>query len=242
MPVTVPSKVRKNNQKLGISNELRELLMSLGKVENITKNTHLFYQGKAAEKIYLIQSGIVQISMANAEGTEMILRICQTDDVIGELVLFYQNPNYLLNARVIESGEVVAVNIDTLHQELEHNLVLSTEMLNWVNNHLRRYLLKMKDLLLNGKKGAFYSTLIRLSNSYGVKQENGVLIDAVLTNQDLANICGVTREYVNRMLKELREDDVLSVQSSRKILIKDLRYLKQINRCEDCPIELCNIH
>lgn len=36
------------------------------------------------------------------------------------------------------------------------------------------------------QKGALYSTLIRLSNSYGVERSDGILINIVLTNQDLA--------------------------------------------------------
>src|SRR5690625_166679 len=232
----------KSNKESHISDELRHLLESLGTDEEIRKNTYLFYQGKNANKVYLIQSGLVQISMASAQGREITLRICRKDDIVGELVLYYMDPKYLLNAQVIESGIVTAVSIDTLHRELERNRVLSVEMLKWVNNHLRRYLVKMKDLLLNGKKGALYSTLIRLSNSYGVQKEKGILINIILTNQELADFCGITREYVNRILGELRREDVISVMSSGKIFIKDLDYLKHAIHCENCPIEICNIN
>ena len=53
-------------------------------------------------------------------------------------------------------------------------------------------------------KGALYSTLIRMTNSYGVLKENGILIDLPLTNQELANFCATSRESVNRMLNELK--------------------------------------
>ena len=75
----------------------------------------------------------------------------------------------------------------------------------WMGIDQQKTQTKFRDLMLHGKKGALYSTLIRLSNSYGVKKENGVLIDLVLTNQDLANFCGMTREVVNRMLAELKK-------------------------------------
>ena len=99
----------------------------------------------------------------------------------------------------------------------------------------------MRDLLLNGKRGALYSTLIRLSNSYGVKQNNGILINIQLTNQDIARFCGATREYVNRLLNELKRKDILALDSTGKILIKDIEYLRKENQCENCPIEICNI-
>src|SRR5690606_20346053 len=105
----------------------------------------------------------------------------------------------------------------------------------------RRLQSKMRDLLLNGKRGALYSTLIRLSNSYGVKQNNGILINIQLTNQDIARFCGATREYVNRLLNELKRKDILALDSTGKILIKDIEYLRKENQCENCPIEICNI-
>ena len=74
----------------------------------------------------------------------------------------------------------------------------------WISEHLRRMQTKFRDLVLHGKKGALYSTLIRMTNSYGVLKENGILIDLPLTNQELANFCATSRESVNRMLNELK--------------------------------------
>lgn len=234
--------VLESNHDLVVSNKFLELLNSLGEVQDMQENTYLFYQGKTAEKVYLIKSGLVRISMMSARGVEMILRICQKDNIVGELTLYCDNPKYLLNARVMKPGEVIAVSIDRLHRELRRDQELAIETMKWINNHMRRYQMKMKDLLLNGKKGALYTTLIRLSNSYGVKCKNGILIDIVLTNQHLASFCGATREYVNRLLMELRKKDIIFINSSGKILIKNLEYLKIECNCENCPIEICNIN
>lgn len=96
--------------------------------------------------------------------------------------------------------------------------------------------------MLNGKKDALYSTQIRLSNSYGRTRNDGVLIDILFTNQELALFCTATRESVNRMLAELRKRDKIAMQSSGKILIKDLQFLRDEIGSENCPIELCNIN
>jgi CRP-like cAMP-binding protein len=227
--------------RLQLSDELRSLLESMATKKKIHKDSFLFYHGQDAKEIYLIKSGIVQISMNSSEGEEMALRICKTDDIVGELTLYTDNPKYLLNAHVIESGEVLVINIKRLQQELMRNQNLAIEMMKWINNHMRRLQSKMRDLLLNGKRGALYSTLIRLCNSYGVKQNDGILIDLQLTNQEIARFCGATREYVNRLLNELKRKDILSLDPTGKILIKDIEYLRKENQCENCPIEICNI-
>ena len=62
---------------------------------------------------------------------------------------------------------------------------------------MRRQQAKYRDLLLYGKKGAFYSTLLRLANSYGIKRDDGIYIDIALTNQELAEFAATSRENLH---------------------------------------------
>lgn len=225
-----------------ISSELRELLNSIGTTKKMKKDTFLFHEGTDAHQIYIIKNGLVQVSKLTADGKEMILRICQHEDIVGELTLFSNHPKYLLSANVLEDGEVLVINKDILEKALMENNKLTFEYMKWTNNHMRKFQSKIRDLLLNGKKGALYSTLIRLSNSYGIKQENGILIDLSLTNRELAKFCAATRESVNRILVELRKLNVISIDKSGRIFIKDINYLKTEIACENCPIEICNIN
>ena len=96
------------------------------------------------------------------------------------------------------------------------------------------------DLLLYGKKGALYSTLIRLANSYGKETDGGILISVPLTNQELANYSATARESLNRMLSELRKNGIIEYRG-HLIFIKDIDYLKEAIQCENCGREICNI-
>jgi CRP-like cAMP-binding protein len=223
-----------------LSYELGELLKSAERIVPIKKGTYLFKEGQEAKELYLILSGKVQISKLNAEGNELSLRLCKHNDIVGELTLFTVNPRYIFNAKIIENGEAAAINIADLEKAFFNNSQLTFEFLRWMNDHIRKTVTKFRDLVLNGKKGALYSTLIRLCNSYGVLRDNGIQIDVALTNQDLANFCGTARESVSRMLTELKKNHIISID--RKIItVHDLSFLKQEINCENCPIEYCNI-
>lgn len=224
-----------------ISPELRDLLMSIGTKKNIYKNQYLFHEGEDAHEIYLLQSGLVQISKLTSEGKELLLRLCKHNDIVGELTLFADDPKFLLSCKVLDDGEVYVIKKNLLEKELMSNSALTFEFMRWVSDHMRKFQSKLRDLLLNGKKGALYSTLIRLSNSYGIEQNNGILINMVLTNQELGSFCATTRESVNRMLGELRKKEVISIDQQGKITIHELEYLRQAIGCEYCPIEMCNI-
>ncbi|WP_284141619.1 Crp/Fnr family transcriptional regulator [Virgibacillus sp. LDC-1] len=231
-----------SNKDTNISNELRKLLCSLGTPKKIEKDEYLYHEGSDAQEIFLIQSGLVHITLLTSDGKELSMRICKSGDIFGELTLFTNNPKYLLSARALQKGVVLLIDKEKLEQELMTNSALTFEFMRWVSDHMRKFQSKIRDLLLNGKKGALYSTLIRLSNSYGKANEDGLLIDIAMTNQELANFCAATRESVNRMLAELRTLNVISIQQDGKILIKNVQFLRDEIGCDNCPIEVCNIN
>ncbi|NPC92934.1 Crp/Fnr family transcriptional regulator [Bacillus sp. WMMC1349] len=232
--------VRKSDTDL-LSADLLHLLESISTKKKIRQNTYLFQEGMDAEELYLIHSGLVQIGKLTSDGKELTLRMCKQNDIVGELTLFTKDAKYMLSAMVLSDGEVSVINKGRLEKELIQNGALTFEFMKWINTHMRKIQSKIRDLLLNGKKGALYSTLIRLTNSYGIKRSDGILINIVLTNQELAKFCAAARESINRMLNDLRKSGVISIEESGKIVVHQLDFLKQEIDCEHCPIEICNI-
>ncbi|MFS0864221.1 Crp/Fnr family transcriptional regulator [Fredinandcohnia sp. 179-A 10B2 NHS] len=230
----------KTYQKPTLSTELNELLKSANQVIKIKKGSYLFQEGMEATELYLILSGKVRVSKVTSDGNELSLRICSQSEIVGELTLFTDSPKYLFNCSVLEDSEVAVIQKDALEKKLFENTKLAFEFMKWMSDHFRKTQTKFRDLVLLGKKGALYSTLVRMTNSYGVNTDNGILINLHLTNQELANFCATTRESVNRMLNELRSKKILSV-SRGYITIHDLQYIKNEIHCEDCPVKYCSI-
>ncbi len=225
-----------------ISSNLINSLEEIGINMKIYKDTYLFQEGMNANEIYLIKSGLIHIHQLTSEGRELKLRICKKNDIVGELILFADDATYMLSGKVMADGEVLVINKDELENKLSMNGALTFEFFKWYSDHIRKIQSKQKDLLLNGKKGALYSTLIRLTNSYGVEHRDGILIDILLTNQNLADFCACTRESINRMLSELKKQEIISYDDSGKIIIHDIDFLRDSNGCTNCPIEICNIN
>jgi CRP-like cAMP-binding protein len=219
---------------------LSHLLDTVHHIKKVEKGTFLFQEGSNVDEFYIVQSGILQISKIIPDGRELTLRMCSQGDFVGELNLFSPSSRYLLSARVIESGEVAVIMKDALEENLAQNQSLSFEFIKWMTQQFRKTQTKFRDLVLHGKKGALYSTLIRITNSYGIKTNKGILIELPLTNQELANFCGTSREVVNRLLSDLRKNGILSIDKGT-ITIHDLDYLKSEIDCEDCPTEICKV-
>lgn len=220
--------------------EIKELLYIADRSIKMEKGQYLFQEGQNAEELYLVISGKVQISKISSEGRELVLRICGENDICGELTLFTSSPKYLLSAVMLEAGEIAIIKKDVLENKLFQNSALAYEFMKWMSDHFRKTQTKFRDLVLNGKKGALYSTLIRMTNSYGIQKKNGILIDLPLTNQQLGDFCGTSRESTNRFLNDLKREGVISLTKG-KITVHDLQYLRDEIGCENCPAVFCSI-
>ncbi|CAH0344454.1 Crp/Fnr family transcriptional regulator [Bacillus sp. CECT 9360] len=220
--------------------QIKELLKIADRTIHLERDAFLYREGMEAAELFVVLSGRVQIGKITMEGQELSLRICGENDICGELTLFTESAKYLLSARVLEAAEIAVVNKNRLEQRMFEDPALALEVMKWMSDHSRRTQTKFRDLVLNGKKGALYSTLIRMTNSFGVEKEDGILIDLHLTNQELANFCASSRESVNRMLNSLKREHVLSINKGH-ITIHDLPYLKNEIGCENCPAIYCSI-
>jgi len=222
----------------------QELLNTFEDNQNIRmcpKGTYLYRDGDYADKVFYIKEGKIQVSKMIQDGRELILRISSSGDIVGEFLLFTTPHKYILNAKVLEDCTVSVLSKQDLEQRLTLEQNISIELIQLLNLEYRKTHSMFRDLILHGKKGALYSTLIRLCNSYGLETKEGIFIDLPLTNQELANFCGTSREMVNRFLSQLKKDRIISMRN-KNIIIHDLPFLKNEIECENCPVEICNIN
>lgn len=224
-----------------INSNWQDIFSPISQIKSLKKGTFLFSEGDIANELYVVKNGKIKVGKITDDGRELSLRMCKKNDVVGELALYEENTRHFLHAKVFQDSKVAVISKTDLEKILLSNSELTIEFIKLMSTLRRRDQTLFRDLILYGKKGALYSTLIRLTNSYGKEQEDGVLLTISLTNQELADFCGTTRESVNRLLSELRKKGIISMRNGY-MLIHDLSYLKRIINCEDCPVQLCTIH
>ena len=212
---------------------IRQFYEIPGKILTLNAGEYLFHEGDHAKYFFFVRSGQIFITKFAESGRVLSLRLATKGSIIGELPLYEENPVYIFNAVAQSPAEVYAIEFPMLHSYLEKKPSLAINLLKIISVHMRKQHSKFRDLVLYGKKGAIYSTLIRFANSYGQNVEDGILITVPLTNQELANYSATARECLNRMLSELRRKNVIE--------IRDVNFLKREIQCENCGREICNI-
>lgn len=221
-------------------NSLKQLESLAHATKKVPKGNFLFREGDQGENFFVIKSGQFMISKFTGDGKELCLRLCGKNDVIGELMIFAERGMYLFNGKALEDSEVLVIRNNAIEQEILGNPQFALEFLKMITDHVRKQHTKFRDLILYGRKGALYSTLIRFSNSYGVDIGDGILLDVPISHQELAKFSATTREHVTRELNNLKKKGIISFKG-RRIIIHRLDYLKMKIRCENCPSEYCVI-
>jgi len=220
-----------------------ERLESLMVPMRIPAGGFLFWEGDEAEHVYYIRSGRVKLRKSTEDGKEYIFSILQAGDLICEFAGNQMSLQHGFTAEVTDNAEIGVITRHDLEAAMRQDGELAFGFMGWMAYHHRVTQSKFRDLLLFGKPGALASTLIRLSNSFGVAEAYGIRIDMKLTHAELADFIGATRESVNRMLNEFKEKEILDFRYG-KIIIRSLSALQKICRCNTCPTcpeEICRI-
>ncbi|MDP5272639.1 Crp/Fnr family transcriptional regulator [Chengkuizengella axinellae] len=216
-------------------NRLKSVMYS----NHFLQHQYLFHEGEPAKRLFFVNEGQVKIVKLTDDGKELILYILQEGDMFCEFGGFGEL-NFTFSAQTLSDSNIGIIEHSDLEMLIYQHGDFAVEFLKWMSLWHRKTESKFRDLLLFGKSGALASTLIRLSNTCGKLTEDGILLDMKLTNTDLANLIGTTRESVNRLLSKHKDDGIISMKNGL-ITIHKLNDLKTIVSCPDCPVEICRI-
>ncbi|MCJ8011220.1 Crp/Fnr family transcriptional regulator [Paenibacillus sp. KQZ6P-2] len=221
------------------SSQNLDRLMVIMKERIVPEGSHLFWEGDFSDKLFYVKRGRIKLTKSTDEGKELILYMYQSGDMVGQADPFFSS-KHSFTAEVLEESEIGVIDQKDLEVLICQHCDFAIDFMKWMGIHHRLTQTKFRDLMMYGKPGALCSTLIRLSNTYGEKHGDTILIHKKITHTDLSNMIGATRESVNRMLSDLRKKDAVEYENGM-IVIKDLEMLQDICHCEMCPNEICRI-
>jgi CRP/FNR family transcriptional regulator, cyclic AMP receptor protein len=213
-----------------------ELIMYKQKFE---KESYLYWEGDTADKLYYLVSGTVRLTKMTDDGKDLSLYYFQPGDLFGEMDRS-KDQVCTFSAEALTECEVGVIQRQDLESLLWQNGDVAIEFISWMGHMQKFTQLKLRDLMFFGKNGALASTLIRMTNTFGEKDGDKIVIKKRFTNIEIASLIGSTRETVNRMLSQLKKDKAIDYKNGY-VTILNLEYLKEICHCEGCPASICRL-
>jgi CRP/FNR family cyclic AMP-dependent transcriptional regulator len=192
-----------------------ELLSSKAVTRQYPRNTIIINEGDHSDSLYIIRSGGVKVFLSDADGREIILNVQGPGEYFGELALIDSGPR---SASVITQDKTTLSLIskadfeDFMHQHPAATVKIMCGLI----KRLRALTESVRSLALMDVYGRVAGLLLKLSQPEGDVR----VIRDPLTQQDIADRVGASREMVSRILKDLREGGYIETHD-RHITIRE---------------------
>ena len=206
--------------------ECKILADSLNRRE-IRRGEYLFRKGDEGSTLYIVQSGKIKITIPSERGEEVIPAILSRGECFGEMALLDGMPRSA-DAVALENSELFALNrgdfISFLHQHKEAIAAVMT----FLSMRLRKTDGLLADICFLSVPERLAKRLAVLAEEQGTpREESGaVQISISMTQTDLANLVGTSRETVNRELRILRDAGLIDIDRNN-ITIHNIKELKR---------------
>ncbi|WNR45004.1 Crp/Fnr family transcriptional regulator [Paenibacillus roseipurpureus] len=192
--------------------------------KKVKKNTILFVEGDIGEELFLIQSGVVKIYRLD-ESKEVTLALFRDGDFFGEMSLLSSGMTRSATAETMASCILYVLNRTAFTAFMEKSPRLCLKLLETTMQRLRHANDQIYDLTFLGVRARIMKTILRLSEQHGVATPQGLIIDVKLTHQQLANLVGTVRESVTKVLQELLDDELISIDK-KVITLKNIEAIQ----------------
>lgn len=191
------------------------LIGNLAVEKPVPKGTLIFTEGQTGDSLYLIASGRVKVFIGDEDGREIILKILNVGDFFGEMALIDNQPRSA-SVATLEPSTFRILSKQAFDICIERAPRIAAIVMQALARRLRDADRKISTLALMDVYGRVANTLLELA----ILNNGKLVVGEKLSQQDIANMVGASREMVNRILKDLTERGYISVES-KTITIHD---------------------
>lgn len=191
----------------------------------IAKGSVLFAEGDEGDQLYVIAEGKLKLGTSSGDGRENLLSILGPGEMFGELSLFDPNPR-TSTATAVTDAKLLSLGQEKLLPWLVENPMVSLQLLASLAQRLRRTNEAVGDLVFSDVPGRVAKALIDLGERFGKKTDEGLFVHHDLTQEELAQLVGASRETVNKALADFAGRNWLKLDG-RAVLITDFERLSK---------------
>ena len=191
----------------------------------IAKGSVLFAEGDEGDHLYVIVEGKLKLGTSSGDGRENLLSILGPGEMFGELSLFDPGPR-TSTATAVTDAKLLSLGQEKLLPWLATNPNVSLQLLARLAQRLRRTNEAVGDLVFSDVPGRVAKALIDLGERFGKQTDEGLFVHHDLTQEELAQLVGASRETVNKALADFAGRNWLKLDG-RAVLITDFERLSK---------------
>ena len=195
----------------GVDQEAVQAL--LGELETVRfpRGTTIFNEGEPGDRLYIIIDGKVKLARRSADGRENLFSI------------FDPGPR-TSSAVCVTEVSAASMSADQLQEWVGSHPDVPAQLLRMLARRLRRTNNSLADLIFTDVPGRVAKSLLQLANRFGVQEGSALRVNHDLTQEEIAQLVGASRETVNKALAEFAHRGWIRLEG-KSVLISDTERL-----------------
>jgi CRP/FNR family cyclic AMP-dependent transcriptional regulator len=191
----------------GIPDPFVRQLASLGRVRTYPKNTVFITEGDSSDSVFVVLTGKVKVFISDTEGHEMILDTQGPGEYVGEMALD-GNPRSA-SVMTLEPSTFSVVAREPIREAIRANPDFALDMISKIIDRARLATNSVKDLALLDVYGRVAGMLLKMA----VEKDGKLQILEKLTQQEIAERVGASRDMVSRIFRDLTAGGYITVEN-----------------------------
>ena len=190
----------------------------------------IFQKGDPGGSMMAVVSGRVKICTYSADGKELVLNIIDRGGLFGEIAVLDGQPRSA-DAVAIEDSELLVLERNRLMPFLTANPEIATRLIAVLCQRLRQTSEALEDALLRDAPSRVARGLLRLAGIFGKNEAGGLRLDIKLSQQQIGNLIGISRESTNKYIVEWTRAGWVAVNNGF-ITISDREALESLSEAD----------
>ena len=203
------------------------LRASMNEIE-LARGDLLFHEGDPGDSLYVVLRGKIKLGRTSGDGRENLVAVLGPGEMFGELSLFDPGPRSA-GATALVDSTLLGLSSDELTPWLASRPEVARALLRAIARRLRRTNDSMSDLVFSDVPGRVAKALLDLSARFGTPAEDGIHVAHDMTQEELAQLVGASRETVNKALADFAGRGWLRLEA-RAVVLTNVERLSQRSR------------
>lgn len=210
----------------GVSAEDAEALVSKLEYVEVPKGHMIFSQGDFGDSLYIVMSGKVKLGRRTRDGRENMLAVFGASDLCGELSVFDPGPR-TSNAVALTDTRLAHLRQSVIRPWIAERPQIAEQLLRVLARRLRRTNDMLADLIFTDVPGRVAKHLLLLARKFGNREGNALRVTHDLTQEELAQLVGASRETVNKALADFASRNWLRLEGKSVIILDPERLARR---------------
>lgn len=196
--------------------------------KTVPAGTNMITAEQPGEVVYVLLEGTVKILIEQLDGREVILAFLGAGDTVGEMSLV-DSAGRSANVMTMEKCTFLWMDRNTFQDLLKNVPEFAQNLVRTLSARLRMANEQIQSLSSLDVAGRLARQILAFAERYGQEEPGvGTRIPLRLTQSDLAELVGASRERVNQVMVDFRQKGHLAVDSSHRILVHKAQELARL--------------